>query len=82
MEVMVKFSGASYLFMHKYKTRIKVLTLYSYLSWLDVYAPVYLNKDGRNSGHAAAEMGRNSERFAFSVQKSKNERKFSNNHAC
>lgn len=54
MEEMVKFSGVIYLFMHKHKTRIKVLTVYSYLLWLDVYGPVDLNKDGCNSGHAAA----------------------------
>lgn len=72
MEEMVKFSGVVYLFMHKYKTGIQVLTLYSYLFWLVVYAPVDLNKDGGNSGHAAASVGRNSERFAFSVQESKN----------
>lgn len=53
MEAMVKFSGVIYLFMHKYKVRIKVLPL-QYLFWLDVYAPVGLNKDGCNSGHAAA----------------------------
>lgn len=90
MEETVRFSGIFYLwsdfqgYFISLCTNIKpgkVLTLYPYL-WVGVSAPVDLNKDGCYSGHAAAEVGGNSERFVVSVQESRKERKFSDNHAC